>query len=316
MSRERYSKQFAWYRSLAETERSRLDYICNEILYRAGQALMDLNGETLQRKALTTEENSTKFYHEEQKKALEQALAKPLQNQSELYTLLESVLYEIRAGEICNADLYYLKVDNPESSRSKVDPWSFKWFEPAVEVASYLIYVAQIEHIVRSGILESNRRPENGSVYSINEILQLIARQVIISVGGMDEILGQNQPGESKGSTAAALKSNYSAPQLGQIFDNCYNRGLTKKRDKGKFISMFTTGPTGLVFWGGTKEHGAKTALFDIMYRITDKPFLPSELHEYFDPDEQLEPHDRVITKSGIPHSRVGNKIFAGISKE
>lgn len=316
MSRERYSKQFIWYRSLAETERSLLDYICSEILNRAGQALMALNGETLLRKALTTGEDSTKFYQEEQKNALNLALARPLHNQVELSDLLKSILYEIRTGEISATDLYHLNSDGPEFSGSKADPWSFKWFEPAVEVASYLVYVAQIEHIVRSGILESNRRPENESVYSINEILQLLARQVIISVGGMDEILGQNQPGESKGSTAAALKSNYSAQQLGQIFDNCYNRGLTKKRDKGKFISMFTTGPAGLVFWGGTKEHGAKTALFDIMYRITDKPFLPSELHEYFDPDEQLEPHDRVITKSGIPHSRVGNKIFAGISKE
>lgn len=193
MSRERYSKQLAWYQHLGETERSLLDYICSEILNRAGQALMALNGETLLRKALTTGEDSTKFYQEEQKNALNLALARPLHNQVELSDLLKSILYEIRTGEISAADLYHLNSDGPEFSGSKADPWSFKWFEPAVEVASYLVYVAQIEHIVRSGILESNRRPENESVYSINEILQLLARQVIISVGGMDEILGQKQ---------------------------------------------------------------------------------------------------------------------------
>jgi hypothetical protein len=128
----------------------------------------------------------------------------------------------------------------------------------------------------------------------------------------LDEILGQNQPDLP----SAALKPNYTKKQLGQIFDNCYNRGLTKKKDKEKFISIFTIGLTGLVHWEGTKEHGAKRALFDIMYRITERSFLPSEIIEYFELDEPLKPHDRVITKRGIPHTNVGNKIFAGIHKK
>lgn len=316
MNRTRYQKYIGWYSQLSDNEKVRLDNVCNNILVMASDGLEQLDEKTNIAKPFIGAENLLSFYRGEQKKAIDQALEILSTERNGLSTLFGYIVHEVKSGETDISELQPMPGRNITPPEEPLGPNSYKWAEKAAEVLSYLLYAVQIEAIIYEGIFDGTRRRIEAPKDASNEILYLLTRQVIISVGGMDEILGQNQPGESKGSTAAALKSNYSAQQLGQIFDNCYNRGLTKKRDKGKFISMFTTGPAGLVFWGGTKEHGAKTALFDIMYRITDKPFLPSELHEYFDPDEQLEPHDRVITKSRIPHSRVGNKIFAGISKE
>ena len=186
MSRERYSKQLAWYQQLQEGGRVRLDVICAHILNHAALALDDLNGETLLRKSFAHEEALPEFYRKEQHRVSELAYSQPLNNQIELSTLLSSVLFQIRAGEINASDLYYLPSEIPKGGP---DPWSFKWFESAVETASYLIYAAQIEFLLQSGALEQDRHWSPVLGDTNNEILLLLTRQVIISVGGMDESL-------------------------------------------------------------------------------------------------------------------------------
>lgn len=186
MSKARYSKQITWYEQLQEKERARLDIVCAQILNHTNKVLEDLNGETLMRKSFAHEEELAAFYKKEQRRTLEFALSRPLQNQTELSILFNSILFEIRTGKLSVADLYYLP---GEIGEGDLDPWSFKWFESAIEITSYLMYAAQIEHIMNSGILVENRRVEGVSAYSINEILLFLTRQVIKSVSGMDECL-------------------------------------------------------------------------------------------------------------------------------
>jgi hypothetical protein len=236
MSKVRYSKHITWYEQLQEKERARLDIVCAHILNRTIKALEDLNGETLMRKSFAHEEELPEFYKKEQRRTLEIALSRPLQNQTELSTLINSILFEIRTGELSVADLYYLP---GETGEGDLDPWSFKWFESAIEITSYLMYAAQIEHIMNSGILVENRRVEGVSAYSINEILLFLTRQVIKSVGGMDECLKGKIRIHPKGNTLRLediLVNRITSKEVKELY-NIFLGGKTgNAQDLSKFL--------------------------------------------------------------------------------
>lgn len=109
------------------------------------------------------------------------------------------------------------------------------------------------------------------------------------------------------------LRSNYSREQLIKIFDKCAYAGLMIKHERRNFISIFTTGSIKRVKWMGASAHGGKLALFDLMFRITGRIFTPSELHDYFEPDEKLRPNDCGIENGAVKRSRIGNRIFYGV---
>jgi len=252
MSKARFSKHITWYRQLQVKERARLDIVCAHILNHAARALEDLNGETWRRKLFAHEESLPGLYRKEQRRVSELVDSQPLNNQIELSTLLNSILFEIRAGEISLADLYYLPSDVPSGGP---DPWSFKWFEGAVVTASYLIYAVQIEGLLQSGVLEEDRRWSPVPGNADNEILLLLTRQVIMSVGGMDECLNGKIRRDPKGdslrledilvsrTTAKEVKELYRAFLGGRepnemeqtkFLRHLYDKGYYTKKPKGR----------------------------------------------------------------------------------
>jgi len=201
MNRARYQKYIGWYSQLHEQEKSRLDNVCNNILSMVPQCLEDLNGETNIRRCADMQ-SLQGFYKEELKRAVDQAMKLPLSDQRELNTLFGFILYEIESGAISLSELYPI-LSSIEPPEKILHPESYKWFKSTVEVLSYLLYAVQIKALICEGIFEGTRRESEPLKETSNEILYLLTRQVIISAGGMDDILGQKQP---EGSTGAPTK--------------------------------------------------------------------------------------------------------------
>lgn len=183
MNRTRYTKYISWYSNLPDLGRSRLDDVCKSILRKVSQCLEDLNGETLIRQSAERPESLLRFYERE---AVHHALSKPLTDSLELRNLFSYITFEIESGEIDIAELY------PVLAPKKFNLKNLQWVEDAVVILSNLIYAAQIRWLIHEGIFEETRRdrkpPENPS----NEILNLLTRQVIQSVGGIDDCMNGN----------------------------------------------------------------------------------------------------------------------------
>jgi hypothetical protein len=148
--------------------------------------------------------------------------------------------------------------------------------------------------------------------YLDHPIYEMITDQETGYLKYLNDILGQKQP---EGSTvnSDALPTDWDVTDLEKLFDRCRKKGLTLREEKKKFVSMFTTGPTGPVTWRDKKVRGARTALFYIMFQITSRVFLPSELNALFKPDVKLSPHNCTLNDGKKPHSIVGKRLCAGI---
>lgn len=183
MNRARYTKYISWYTNLPDQERSRLDDVCKSILCKVSQCLEDLNGETLWRQDVERPESLLRFYERE---AVHHTLSKPLTDSLELRNLFSYITFEIESGEIDIAELH------PVLASKKFNLKNLQWVEDAVVILSNLIYAAQIRSLIHEGIFDDTRKdripPENPG----NEILNVLTRQVIKSVGGIDDCMNGN----------------------------------------------------------------------------------------------------------------------------
>jgi hypothetical protein len=183
MNHTLYAKYISWYSNLPDLGRSRLDDVCKSILSKVPQCLDVLNGETLWRRDSEQPESLLRFYERE---AVHHVLSKPLTDSLELRTLFNYIILEIESGEIDIAELFF--VPAPKIFDLK----NLQWVEDAVVILSNLIYAAQIRSLIHEGIFEGTMRdrkpPENPS----NEILNLLTRQVIQSVGGIYDCMNGN----------------------------------------------------------------------------------------------------------------------------
>lgn len=234
MNRARYQKYISWYSKLPDQERSRLDNVCNNILSMVPQCLEDLNGETLIRRRADMSESSQDFYREELKRAVSQAMKLPLGDQKELYTLFDFILYEIGSGEINLSELYPIPGGNINAPKEPLGPKSYKWIESTVEVLSYLLYAVQIK-----AIFEGTRRESEPPKETSNEILYLLTRQVIISVGGMEECLYgklRNDPKGKELSLSDVLVDKTSPEEVKELYKKFLNGEKPKAADIAKFL--------------------------------------------------------------------------------
>lgn len=183
MNRARYTKYISWYTNLPDQERSRLDDVCKSILCKVSQCLEDLNGETLVRQDVERPESLLRFYERE---AVNHALSKPLTDSLELRNLFSYITFEIESGEIDIAELY------PILAPKKFNLKNLQWVEDAVVILSNLIYAAQIRSLIHEGMFEGTKRDRKPPEQPSNEILNLLTRQVIKSVGGIDDCKNGN----------------------------------------------------------------------------------------------------------------------------
>lgn len=199
MNRTRYQKYIGCYSQLSDNEKVRLDNVCNNILVMASDGLEQLDEKTNIAKPIIGAENLLSFYRGEQKKAIDQALENLSTERSGLSTLFGYLVHEVKSGEVDISELHPIPGRNITPPEEPLGSKSYKWAEKAAEVLSYLLYTLQIEAIIHEGIFDGTRRRIEAPKDASNEILYLLTRQVIISVGGMDECLYGKLRNDPKG---------------------------------------------------------------------------------------------------------------------
>lgn len=95
--------------------------------------------------------------------------------------------------------------------------------------------------------------------------------------------------------TDSQFTTEYTPEVLERIFDNLVKKKVTKKADKEHFLSIFTNNITGKVYWN-SNIHGAKSALFDLMERLTGKQMKTTDLLQLF--DTEVDDNNRNRTKN------------------
>ncbi len=236
MNKARYTKYISWYLKLQEQEKSRLDNICNNILSMVPQCLEDLNGETNIRWRVDMPESRQGFYKEELKRAVDQAMKLPLSDQKELYTLLDFIFYEIESGAISLSELYPIPESNINPPKGLMGPNSYKWVERTLEVLIYLLYAVQIKALI---IFEGTKRESETPKETSNEILHLLTRQVIISVGGMEECLYGKLRNDPKGKElrlSDVLVNKTSPEEVKKLYEKFLNGVNPIAADIAKFL--------------------------------------------------------------------------------
>jgi hypothetical protein len=165
----------------------------------ASDGLEQLDEKTNIAKPLIGAENLLSFYREEQKKAIDQALEILSTERNGLSTLFGYIVHEVKSGEVDISELHPIPGRNITPPEESLGSKSYKWAEKAAEVLSYLLYALQIEAYIYEGIFEGTRRRIEAPEDASNEILYLLTRQVIISVGGMEECLHGKTHTHTKG---------------------------------------------------------------------------------------------------------------------
>lgn len=97
--------------------------------------------------------------------------------------------------------------------------------------------------------------------------------------------------------------------ELVLIFNRLAKKGIVKGKDRKKWLALFVEEPIGKVFWN-INITGSKTALFDIIQRITKRDIVVGDLTPYFTTQENI--HTNWRDKTG-KLSRIGDLVFKDI---
>ncbi len=113
--------------------------------------------------------------------------------------------------------------------------------------------------------------------------------------------------------TAPQFSTKYTPEELGKIFDSLARKKVTKKADKEHFLSIFTNNITGKVYWN-SNIHGTKSALFDLIERLTGKQMKTTDLLQLF--DTKVNDNNRNITKNDNETISYQTKLVDAIFSE
>ncbi len=245
MNRTRYQKYIGWYSQLSDNEKIRLDNVCNNILLIASDGLEQLDEKTNIAKPIIGSENLLSFYRGEQKKAIDQALEILSTERNGLSTLFGYIVHEVKSGETDISELQPMPGRNITPPEEPLGPNSYKWAEKAAEVLSYLLYAVQIEAIIYEGIFDGTRRRIEAPKDASNEILYLLTRQVIISVGGMEETLHLKQPEENSSPQKRlfTFKGKHKPKQRNAFRRGLIEEGFIADISEGDFEYWFSEKP-------------------------------------------------------------------------